>query len=129
MKMVVRLSALVTGRLFTQEIFLVHTSRRGSVDSNDIVWPEVLYKLKITAAPTGIELTTIRLVAQCLNHLLHCVPLFFLISLNIFKQTLCFHKLYFIFAPKLCPFVQEINWSRIPDIFRYIHKFYTYIQV
>jgi hypothetical protein len=117
MKVVVRSSGLGTGRLFTQEIFLVHTSHRGSVDSNTILRPEELYKLKIPVAQTGIELTMIRLVAQCFNQLLHRVPPFFLISLNIFKQTLCFHKLHFIFAPKpysfLITFAPWVNRIKI----------------
>ena len=70
-------------------------------------------------AQTGIKPTTIRLVDQCLNQLLHRLPLFFLISLNIFKQTPCFHKLYFIFAHKLYPFVRELIGQ----------VFHTHIQI
>ena len=63
---VVRLSALRTGRLYPQLIFLVLISVKRLSQPQ-----EGLYQLKIPMTPPGIEPAIFLLVAHCLNQLRH----------------------------------------------------------
>jgi hypothetical protein len=72
---VVRLSALHTGRLYPQEIFLVLISVRGWVNPRAILWARRIMSKKNSNDTIGNQTRNLPVLAHCLNQLRHCIPL------------------------------------------------------
>jgi len=120
--MVVRLSALRTGRLYPQEMLLVLISVRPQ---GHIAIGRILYQWKIPMTPAGIEPATFRLVAQHLNHCATAVPLhiwreniiskiFLLISFLIFNLVVTWYLILPHKNPAYCwqpPIVLCESWT------------------
>jgi hypothetical protein len=73
--MVVRLSALRTGRLYPQEINLVLISVEAELTPGPYCdWKDYVTE-KNPMTPSGIEPATCRFVASCLNHYVTARPI------------------------------------------------------
>ena len=72
--MVVRLSALDTGRLYTEEMLQVLISVMLCRSQGHGAIGRILCQRKIPMTPAGIEPATFRFVAQHLNHYATAVP-------------------------------------------------------
>jgi hypothetical protein len=108
-KKVVRLSALRTGRLYSQEGFLVLFSIR--VDPRTTMRPEGLSHWKIPVTPLGLEPATFRFVARCLNQLRHRVPQLIRYILQILLQDRqCTYKVIIVA-------VEKQQWLHILSVF------------
>jgi len=122
---VVRLSALCTSCLYTQEIFLLLFSVRGWVDPKAIVQPEGLCRRKILVTPSGIKSATLQHVVGCVNQLRHHVPQEQLITVLIVTNSSHPH-LNILFLCKIHPNITLLcmlrvsKWSLSPRFFNQI---------
>jgi hypothetical protein len=112
---VVRLSAVRSGRLYPQKIFLGLISVRGFVDPRAVVRPGGLCQWKLPITPSGIEPATFWLVAQCLNQSRHCST--FREFLGLLPHVLAEGPHHFG-----CPKLSVVTQQLYLEAFSWIHK-------
>jgi len=143
---VVRLSALFTGRLYPQEIFLVLISVRSWEDTRTIVWPEGLGQWKFPMTPSGIKPATFRLLAPTaplsnsdLHHqIAHCMlpaDTFLSVTFYLYLRLLwaIFSILKYIgcrdswqlFGSVVTSYTLKLKWQIIYDRERWLNLFIT----
>jgi hypothetical protein len=115
-KIVVILSSLRSGRLYTQVLLLALISARGWVDPRTIAWPEGLSQWRIPVTKSGNRTRDFLLVAQFLNQRCHRLPKFVAVKVGKSYWTLNMKTTYM----RLCVYYRRAqaytSWCTGPHI-------------